>query len=112
MIGLHPRFLSGETQRSGGQVRTWQARSALGATVGGWVRGGHPCNWVVELAKRIRRAYAVTWRPKNPPPQKRSRRVEESKALSTDGESDESRRRARDIFVRQSPTGSRLGRVG
>jgi hypothetical protein len=85
MIGLHPRFLSGETQRSGGQVRTWQARSALGATVGG---------------------LAATGDPNPPPPQKRSRRVEESKALSTDGESDESRRRARDIFVRQSPTES------
>ena len=33
MLGLHPRFYSGETQSSGGQVRTSQARSALG----GWV---------------------------------------------------------------------------
>ena len=42
MLGLHPRFYSGETQRSGGQVRTSQARSALwvGEGGGGGGRGG------------------------------------------------------------------------
>ena len=38
MLGLHPGFLSGENQRSGGQGRTWQARSALGEGGGGLKR--------------------------------------------------------------------------
>jgi hypothetical protein len=48
---------------------------------------------LVELGKWIRRAMRSPRDPKIPPgPKTRSRGVEESKALSTDGESDESRR--------------------
>ena len=70
MLGLHPGFLSGENQRSGGQGRTWQARSALGEGGGGLKR--RPETHRKEPG-RTASNYLAKRSSKTPPKQLRSR---------------------------------------
>ena len=98
-------------------------RFALRRRVALWVgEGGHPCNWVVaqattrdtfersrvglvELAKRIRRAYI-----RSPGDPKIQKKIEEADESTSQGHfqptASLTSRAARDIFVRQSPTES------
>ena len=121
MLGLHPRFLSGEsqTQRSGGQVRTWQARSALG----GWGGEGGSGEDAHRTLKRRPETHlkgaasdssnlpsGFAARIRSPGDPKIQKKIEEADESTSQGHfqptASLTSRAARDIFVRQSPTES------